>query len=59
MNYQASIQTVNAAQANYFNLCDQSATDNAIGEALETLHRVKAEHKATFGTLVRVDGEWI
>lgn len=58
MNYQTSIQAVNAAYANYIN-ASQWGNDDDLSKALETLHRLKAEHKATFGTLVRVDGEWI
>ena len=59
MNYQESIRAVNAAQTHYFHLCRQGANDDAIGEAIETMSRLKAEHKAKFGMLVRVDGEWI
>jgi hypothetical protein len=59
MNYQASIRAINTAQANYFLLCKLGEADDRIGEAIETMNRLKAEHKATFGTLVRVDGEWI
>lgn len=59
MNYQASIRAINIAQANFFRLSELGATDDRIGEALETLHRLKAEHKANHGTLTRVDGEWI
>ena len=55
MNYQTSIQAVNAAYANYIN-ASQWGNDDDLGKALETLHRLKAEHKATFGALVRVDG---
>jgi hypothetical protein len=59
MNYQTSIQAVNAAQEHYFTVSDQHSTDADLSEAFETLQRLKAEHKATFGELVRVDGEWI
>ena len=59
MNYQASIRAINTAQANYFLLSELNAEDDRIGEALETLHRLKAEHKANHGTLTRIDGEWI
>jgi len=59
MNYQASIRAINIAQANYFRLCDLGETDDAIGNALQILHRLKAEHKAKHGELVRVDGQYI
>lgn len=58
MSYQSSIRAINIAQANFFRLSELGESDD-LGKALETLHRLKAEHKATFGTLVRVDGEWI
>ena len=59
MNYQDSILAITIAEANYFRLCDLAETDDAIGNALTTLHRLKAEHKAKYGSLTRVDGEWI
>jgi len=59
MNYEASIRAINAAQAHYFRLCDLAETDDAIGAALETLNRAKQAHRDAFGTLVRIDGEWI
>jgi hypothetical protein len=59
MNYQESISAVNTVQAHYFRLCELNETDDAIGAVLEILHHLKAQHKAKFGTLVRVDGEWI
>lgn len=59
MTYQHSIQAINIAQAHYFRLCKLAATDEKIGKALETLWRLKAEHKAEFGSLTRIDGEWI
>ena len=59
MNYQESIRAINTLQADYFRLCELGETDDAIGAVLEILHHLKAEHKTTFGTLVRVDGEWI
>lgn len=59
MTYDASIRAINIAQANFFRLCELAETDDTIGEALQLLHRLKAEHKAKFGTLVRVYGDWI
>ena len=58
MNYQTSIRAINIAQANYFHV-SQWGNDDDIGTALETLHRLKAEHKAKYGELVRVDGQYI
>jgi len=59
MNYQTSIEAVNAAQAHYFNVSDQHSTDADLSEAFETLQRLKAEHKAKYGELVRIDGQYI
>lgn len=59
MTYTESIRAVNAAQTHYFLLCERAETDDAIFEALELLHRRKAEHREQFLTLTRHDGEWI
>ena len=59
MNYQSSIQAINIAQARYFALCDLAETEYALIGALETLWRLKAYHKAQFGTLTRIEGAWI
>jgi len=58
VNYQSSIRAVNIAQAHYFHAC-KLGDDNRIGKALEILWRIKAEHKAEYGTLTRIQGEWI
>ena len=59
MNYTKSIHRILAAQAHYNLMCDRGETDNAIGAALDILHRAKADHRAAFGSLVRVNGSWI
>ncbi len=59
MTYESSIRQINGAEARYFRLCELAETDDTIGEALKLLHRLKAEHKAKFGTLIRIDGEWV
>ena len=59
MNYTKSIQRILAAQAHYNLMCDTAETDNAIGAALDIFHRAKADHRAAFGSLVRVNGAWI
>jgi hypothetical protein len=58
MNYQDSIRAITTAYANYLN-ASHWGNDADIGEALQTLHRLKAEHKAKYGALVRINGEWI
>jgi len=58
MNYTASIQNIEAAQAHYDKVCDLAETDNNIGAALDILHRAKADHRASFDSLVRVNGTW-
>ena len=59
MNYKESIRQINVAQAIYFLACDQAETDEVIDALLSRLHALKADHKAKFGVLLRVDGEWI
>lgn len=59
MTYQHSIRAINIAQAHYDRFCELAETDDKIGRALEILWRLKAEHKAEFGSLTRIDGEWI
>lgn len=59
MSYTQSIHAINAAQAQYYRLCDMGEHDDAIGEALAILHRLKAAHKAQFGSLTRIEGEWV
>jgi hypothetical protein len=59
MTYTQSIRAITVADAHYFRLCDLAETDNVIGEALACLHKLKAEHKAKFGTLGRVNGQWV
>jgi len=59
VNYQSSIRAITVAEAHYFVLCDLAETDDAIAEALERLWRIKAEHKAEYGTLTRIEGAWI
>jgi hypothetical protein len=58
MTYAQSIRAIRVADAHYFRLCDLAETDDAIGEALACLHKLKAAHKAKFGALSRVDGQW-
>jgi hypothetical protein len=59
MTYAESIRAINIAHAHYYALCERADTDDAIGEALERLWRLKADHKAKYGFLYRMDGEWI
>jgi hypothetical protein len=59
MNYKDSIRQINVAEAYYFRACDQAETDEVIDALLSRLHALKADHKAKFGVLLRVDGEWI
>lgn len=58
MTYAQSIRRVNIAAAVYEALCEQAVHDDELAAALATLHRAKAEHRAAFGTLRRIDGEW-
>ena len=58
MTYAQSIQRVVAAEAHYNQQCDLGETDDAVGAALDILHRAKADHRAAFGSLVRLHGAW-
>lgn len=58
MTYTQSIRRVNIADAVYRRLCEQTTTDSELAEALERLHKAKAEHREAFGTLRRIDGSW-
>jgi len=58
MSYESSIRAINSAYAIYIN-ASRWGNDDDLGKALEILHRLQAEHRATFGTLVRINGEWI
>jgi len=59
MNYQQSIQNVNIAESFYFHVCDLAETDDVVAYALQTLHTAKAAHIQQFGTLIRINGEWL
>jgi hypothetical protein len=58
MNYQDSIRAVNIAQRNFYHMC-QWGNDGDEAKALQTLHRLKEQHKEQYGPLMRVDGEWV
>lgn len=59
MPYADSIRAVNVAQANYDRICEEASTDNEIGAALDALRTAKSRHTVQFGSLVRMDGEWV
>lgn len=59
MSYTESIRRINTAEANYFRICDLADTDDTLAAALAILNEAKARHRELFGTLRRVDGEWI
>jgi hypothetical protein len=58
MNYTASIRNIEAAQAHYDKVCDLD-DDDALGAAIDALHRARADHRAVFGEVKRVNGTWI
>ena len=58
MNYTASIRRIVATEALYEWQCDLAETDETIGATLDVLHRLKAAHRAAFGSLVRCNGSW-
>ena len=47
------------AQSFYFHICDLKETDDVVAYALQTLHIAKAVHVQNFGTLTRINGEWV
>lgn len=57
--YQKSLRRIAAAEACYQLACHLAETDDAIGAALEVLHQLKQAHREAFGSLTRVNGEWI
>lgn len=59
MTYVQSLRAISAAEANYNRVCDEAATEAELATALDILHRAKADHRARFGSLRRVAGEWV
>lgn len=64
MNYTQSIKAVNDAQAAYFRACDDRDESNAedvdfADQAFVDFQQMKKAHKAQFGSLVRIDGQYI
>lgn len=56
MSYSDSIRQVNIAEALYY-LADERG--DLIDAPLAALFKAKAAHRALFGTLTRVNGEWV
>ena len=59
MTYKESILRIVAAEKHYYALCDLAETDDVIGKALENAWKAKAEHRAHFGSLHKINGEWV
>jgi len=58
MTYAHSIRLVSILEALYELACDAAETDETIGHCLDKFNQAKAEHRAAFGTLRKVKGEW-
>jgi hypothetical protein len=59
MTYEHSIRLVTIIEALYQLTCDAGDTDVTIKHCLDKLNEVKANHRAAFGTLRKVEGEWV
>ena len=59
MTYAHSIRLVSILEALYQLACDAAEPDDTIADCLDKFNEVKADHRAAFGTLRKVDGEWI
>ena len=59
MTYAHSIRLVSILEAFYQLACDVAETDDTIGHCLDKFNQAKAAHRAAFGTLRKVKGEWV
>lgn len=59
MTYEESIRSINVADALHELAIDRADTPEAIAAYRTALFEVKQQHRETFGTLRRVDGEWV
>tara|TARA_R110000868_G_scaffold222211_3_gene474098 strand:- start:1690 stop:1869 length:180 start_codon:yes stop_codon:yes gene_type:complete len=58
MTYEHSIRLVSILEALYQLACDAAETDDTIAACLDKFNAAKAAHRAAFGTLRKVEGEW-
>lgn len=59
MTYAHSIRLISILEALYELACEAAETDETIGHCLDKFNQAKAEHRAAFGTLRKVEGEWV
>jgi len=59
MTYAHSIRLVTIIEALYQLACDAGDTDVTIKHCLDKFNEAKAAHRAAFGTLRKVEGEWV
>lgn len=58
MTYAHSIRLVSILEALYQLACEAAEQDDTIAACLDKFNAAKAAHRATFGTLRKVEGEW-
>lgn len=59
MTYAHSIRLISILEALYELACEAAETDETIGHCLDKFNQAKAEHRAAFGKLRKVEGEWV
>lgn len=59
-NYLKSIQQIEHAERDYHQMCGKYGEDDgATIEAFIEFQELKKEHRAQFGSLTRVNGQWV
>ena len=58
MTYTHSIRLVSILEALYQLACEAAELDDTIAACLDKFNAAKAAHRAAFGTLRKVEGEW-
>lgn len=60
MSYYESLRLVTQAESTYYSRCAEYGEDDGLSiEALIEYHELKKEHRALFGSLTRVNGQWV
>ena len=59
-NYLKSIRAIEQAESHYYQMCGEYGEDDGAAiEAFIEFHELKKEHRATFGSLCRINGQWV
>jgi hypothetical protein len=59
MTYAHSIRLISIMESLYNLACEAAETDETVGHCLDKFNQAKAEHRAAFGKLRKVNGEWV